>query len=522
MTGRDHGSRSHRVLVHGHGSRETRPSSCPALTAVLGLLLAILSGCSGTDPDVRPSNILLIVSEDNGPELGAYGDPYARTPVLDTLAQRGTLFKNAYVPQAGCSQSRAALLTGLYPHQNGQIGLATWRYSMYRRDTPNIVSRLKDAGYRTGIIGKLHINPEDAFPFDFAEIPRANFQRKDLGAYAAHASQFFEQSPQPFFLSVNYPDAHRPFLRQVAGLPEHPLSEEDVESLSYLGIDSPILRTASVDYLNSISRLDSLIGDLLEALEDSGEADRTLVVYLGDHGADLLRGKRTCYEGGLRIPLIVRWPGQQQAGGIRDELVSTIDLAPTLLAAAGAEAIPGLPGLSLAPLLRGEAPDWREHLFAEFHVHSNHNYYPQRSVRDRRYKLVHNLLPGEENPGQAFTVARFFGEGELAQALDKADTSVRRAYALMAKPPEFELYDLAQDPFEFRNLAGDPAHQAPLLDLQRVLLEWRERTSDPFLDESNVRRLKAEVDATFKNGEYQRPSGWNYRSYLAPEVYPWE
>lgn len=522
MTAQGLPSRTHRVLDCGHRRRRFAPPSCPALLSVLGLVVATVLGCTLDVSDDRPPNILLIVSEDNGPELGAYGDPFARTPVLDSLARNGTRFENAYVPQAGCSQSRAALLTGLYPHQNGQIGLATWRFGLYRRDTPNIVSRLRAAGYRTGIIGKLHINPREAFPFDFVEIPRANFQRNDLAAYASHASRFFEESAAPFFLSVNFPDAHRPFLRQAAGLPEHPLSAAEVESLPYMGLDSPTLRSDSADYYNSISRLDGLIGDLLEALERSGKSDQTLVVYLGDHGADLLRGKRTCYEGGLRVPLIVRWPGHQQAGQVREELVSTIDLAPTLLAAARAEAIAGCPGRSLAPLIRGEAEHWREHLFAEYHLHSNHNYYPQRSVRSRRYKLIQNLLPDEENPGPGFTVGKFVSEEEIARALQQADERVRLAYALMAKPPEFELYDLASDPFEFRNLAEDPSHEATLQDLQRILLDWRRKTSDPFLDASNVTRLKAEIEATFEDGEYRRPLGWKYPSYLAPDDYPRE
>ena len=119
--------------------------------------------------DGRP-NVLLIVSEDNGPELGCYGDPYARTPNLDRLASEGIRFERAYVPQAGCSQSRASFLTGLFPHQHGQIGLATWGFRLYRKDTPNLPRSLKQAGYRTGIIGKLHINPASAFPFDMHEI----------------------------------------------------------------------------------------------------------------------------------------------------------------------------------------------------------------------------------------------------------------------------------------------------------------------------------------------------------------
>ena len=145
--------------------------------------------------EAAKSNILFIVSEDNGPEIGCYGAP-VKTPHLDKLATEGTLFRNAYVPQAGCSQSRAAFLTGLYPHQNGQIGLATWKYAMYSGKIKNVVKTLGKAGYRTGIIGKLHINPKSAFPFDFEAIPSANFSRKNMGDYVEHAAKFIKQSDQ--------------------------------------------------------------------------------------------------------------------------------------------------------------------------------------------------------------------------------------------------------------------------------------------------------------------------------------
>ncbi len=146
------------------------------------LLLASVTAVRAADvpkPSTRP-NILLIISEDMGQELGCYGDRYVRTPNLDRLAASGVRFLNAYITQAGCSQSRSSILTGLYPHQNGQIGLATWGFRMYREDTPNIPRSLKAAGYRTGRIGKLHVNPESAFPYDMEEIPSGNFATKNL------------------------------------------------------------------------------------------------------------------------------------------------------------------------------------------------------------------------------------------------------------------------------------------------------------------------------------------------------
>lgn len=474
-----------------------------------GLLLAAVVSSLALAAE-RP-NILLIVSEDNGPELSCYGDPFVRTPHLDTLAAEGVRFERAFVAQAGCSPSRASFLTGLYPHQHGQVGLATWGFRMYRDDTPNLARSLKAAGYRTGLIGKLHVNPESAFPFDSSQIPSGNFARKNLADYARHAAEFFAAGDAPFFLSVNYPDAHGPWLRQVDGLPADPLDPEDVMPLAYFGVDTPHVRESIANHYNCMMRLDSLVGDLLAELERSGKAADTLVVYIGDHGADMLRGKRTCYEGGLRIPLIVRWPAHAQAGQVRTELVSTIDLAPTFLAVAGAKPIEGLPGRSLAPLLAGERPAWRAELFAEFHTHAaESNFYPQRSVRTDRYKLIENLLPGEVNPGVAFTFQEF---DTAPAAIAAGPAEVRDAYRLMERPPRYELYDLEADPHEFRNLADDPAHEATRAELAAALTAWREETGDPLLDPAVLHRFAAEVRGVGKKNE-ARAYAWGYPDYF--------
>jgi len=487
---------------------------------IVAILAAVVS-CAVISSITRPAiaarpNILLIVSEDNGPELSCYGEPFVLTPVLDKLAAGGVLFRNAYVPQAGCSQSRAALLTGLFPHQNGQIGLATWKFRMYREETPNIVRGLKAAGHRTGIIGKLHVNPASAFPFDVKLIPSSNFGRAKLGEYASRAGEFFEADDKPFFLSVNYPDAHRPLIKQIDGLPKRPLSGDDVKPLVYFGLDTTQLREETANYYNCLMRLDSLVGDLLDALQRSGKADNTLVVYLGDHGADMLRGKRTSYEGGVRVPLIVNWPGGAKPNQVRTELVSTLDLMPTLLQVAEAEPVAGLPGRSLLPLLRDEKIDWRRYLFTEFHTHSAHNFYPQRTVRNARYKLIENLMPGQVNPGHAFTLTRFFPE--LSSTIEAAPEYVRTAYQRMKTPPRYELYDLREDPLEFRNLATDAGHTATLAELRKQLSGWRIETKDPLLDPDNLRRLKAEVDASFVDGKYNKSRlKLTYPEYFFPQ-----
>lgn len=485
-------------------TRQYQPRDAHLLFSAIGLLFIVSSiapneslGMDG--PAKSRPNILVIISEDNGQELGCYGNPHVSTPVLNGLASEGVRFENAYVPQAGCSQSRAAYLTGLYPHQNGQIGLATWNFRMYDEKQPNLVRSLHEAGYRTGIIGKIHVNPKAAFPFDFKEITTSNFARKNLHKYAKEASRFFDESSQPFFLAVNYPDAHRPFTKQVAGLPTKPLTGADVLPLNYMGLDSPQLRTETANYYNCMNRLDHLIGDLLAELKKSGKDTNTLVVYFGDHGADLLRGKRTSYEGGVRVPMIVRWPEHTQPHTVRSELVSTLDLMPTLLEAAGVRRPDKLAGRSLAPLFQKGVVEWREHLYTEYHLHSAHNFFPQRTVRDARYKLIQNLYPGHTNPGYAFTMNRFY-EG-LPQLIQAAPAKVQAAYRLMEKPPEYELYDLQSDPWEFNNLADDPPHQQKLKELQEKLEQWRIDTNDPLLKPGNRSRLKAEIESCFIDGQ---------------------
>jgi N-sulfoglucosamine sulfohydrolase len=491
-------------------------------SVTLLLILLSLFFCRSAFSSERP-NILLIVSEDNGPELACYGDPYARTPHLDQLAAEGIRFNRAYVAQAGCSQSRASFLTGLYPHKHGQIGLATWGFRLYREDTPNLVRSLKQAGYRTGMIGKLHVNPESAFPLDFHKIPGANFNRKNLADYAQQAASFITASDAPFFLSVNFPDAHDPWLRQVNGLPEKPQTGSEVKAMPYMGIDPPELRAMVADYYNCLSRLDTLVGDLLAALEKSGKASNTLVIYLGDHGADMLRGKRTSYEGGVRIPLLLRWPSHITPQ-VREELVSTVDLMPTLLTAASAPPVADLPGRPLQPLFTTAPTAWRTHLFTEYHTHAAAaNYHPQRTVRSDRFKLIENLLPDTLNPDYADTLRKLEGdaksrgetafEGSLPRAIATANPQVRAAYALMEKPPRYELYDLQADPHEFHNLADSPDHATTLAELQNQLSAWRQQTRDPLLDPPNLQRLTAEVTAV-KNKAAGKTTPWGYPDYF--------
>jgi len=465
----------------------------------------------------RHPNILLIVSEDNGPELGCYGDTYARTPVLDRLAAQGVRFDRAYVPYSVCSPSRACFLTGLYPHQNGQIGLATHKFAMYG-NIPSMPSYLKDHGYFTGIIGKLHVNPADAFPFDFKKIGSANFGKgqRDMKKYAAAAAEFFaEAGTRPFFLSINYPDAHFPLHRQDHGLPEKPLTGKDVKPLPWVGADSPRLREFTADYYNSLARLDAGVGMLLDALDKTGKRENTLVFYIGDHGAQFSRGKCGVLEASLRVPLIAQGPGVK-AGHATDALVSTLDLLPTMLAAVGLKVPAALPGMPLQPLLAGATRGGHRHILGYTNGSAPRLFYPQLSIRDARYRLVYNPLHGRTNLFAECYLNQFnphFAAGTKASEVAAAPAAVRQAYATFLTPPPFELYDLDADPNEFANLAGQPVHREAQDRLWQAMKTWQRQTRDPHARPELFKEFVTEQDAQ-RSLAYRKQKGFRW-SYLS-------
>jgi N-sulfoglucosamine sulfohydrolase len=474
----------------------------------------------------EPPNILLITTDDQGLQAGCYGDPLARTPNIDRLAADGVRFSQAYVTQASCSPSRSSMLTGLYPHQNGQVGL-TNNFSM-QDGIETLPTMLKTAGYRTGLVGKLHVKPESAFPFDFWEMKNpveTRFVRKVNGA----VQRFLDaDSKQPFFLMVNFFDPHAPYneeANQCDGLPEKPCGPDEIRPFDYMGVDVPELRRDVAIYYNCVSRADTGIGLVLESLKARGLDRHTLVVFLSDNGPDFTRGKATCYEAGLHVPFIARYPQCGRPGQVRDEPVSSVDIVPTLLEAAGVK-IPGtLPGRSLLPLLRGEHPQWRTSLFAEYTAHGIQQYYPRRSVCRGSFKLIENLLPdrpfqtrgvggvvqtmGEAEPLRdrngrynATSAAFYDGPGRFFGA--SAET-VRQSFLTFLNPPEFELYDIGKDPCERINLAGNPEYAQVLQQMKADLKQYRETLNDPFNDLEYTKEFSRRADEMNQKGEFRKP-----------------
>jgi N-sulfoglucosamine sulfohydrolase len=446
----------------------------------------------------RRPNLLFITADDLGLVLGCYGEKRIRTPQLDRLASSGVRFTTAYVVQASCSPSRSGMFTGLYPHANGQYGLVNTGFSLHERlRDKTMPALLKNAGYRTGIIGKLHVDPEPSFPFDLRDTNNAT--TRQVRTVAPRAADFMRSAgSDPFFLMVNFSDPHAfrnadalggwDFPPQVEGIPEKPLPPGPSTLFNFQQIDTPEQRTRTAGYLNAVERLDVGIGLLMDALDKSGKASDTVVVFCGDHGPPFARGKTTCYESGLRVPFFLRWPGVTKPGVVSSRMVSTVDILPTFLDAAGIAPPHPLHGASLRDAVISGRP-WRQFLAAEFHFHGAAPFYPRRAITDGRWKLIHNLLAGRAKPSTGI-------DGDQAMRFSRDSrfegTPARKAFDTFADPPEFELYDLEKDPVEFQNLAGTPGASGAQQGLIKALLEWRNQTGDPFLDRAFTERMVSE------------------------------
>ncbi len=463
-------------------------------------------------------NILLIVSEDNGCDLGCYGNPQVYTPHLDKLSEEGMKFMNAYVTYSVSSPSRSSIFTGLYPHQNGQIGLATHRYSMYE-GIKTLPEYMKELGYVSGCIGKIHVNPESKMTFDYWDNRDSNFGKKNLESYTDKAVAFGERNAgEPFFLMVNFPDAHFPLQRQVEGLPHRMIDESGVVSLPYLNVDSPRHRHFVANYFNCMNRLDEAVGMLLGKMSDHGLLNNTVIIYLSDHGEQFPRAKCSNYEAGLHVPFIVKWPGRILPATVNNALISTIDLLPTFIELIGGSVPARLPGRSLLPLFFGRKDNIHSYIFAGGMGSAPVMHYPRRSVRDDRYKLIVNYNYLEDNPHYDLYLHQqgHFAGGLSEEELQLAPDSMKHVFQTWRRPPLYELYDLWKDPHEFHNLSGKKEYKPVLDKLKNVLWQWQEETDDPIRKPELLKAINEEVKAILrKEVDYMQPDfRWGYLDYF--------
>src|SRR4051794_8792581 len=403
----------------------------------------------------RP-NILYLHSHDTGRYIQPYGHQVPM-PNVQALADQGVLFRQAFCAAPTCSASRACLLTGQYGQSNGMLGLAHRGWSL-RDYSHHIVHTLAAVGYTSVLIGEQHISKEPGV-IGYDEVMKIPTTRVETVAPLA-MEVLRRPRDRPLFLSVGFFETHREFLG--------PGSLRDVH---YSQVppnlpDSPEVRADVAGFKASARSLDHGVGLVLNALDSSGMADDTIVIFTTDHGMPFPGAKATLYDRGLGVMLILRGPHPFDGGRIVDALVSHIDLYPTVCDHLGLERPPFLQGVSLMPLLRGEAPVARDEIFAGSTWHAA--YEPQRAIRTTRHKYIRRwgdrrtpVLPNtDDGPTKDLLLRHGWGEREI---------------------PSEQLFDVLFDPNEARNLAGDPAHADVLADLRARLEAWMRETDDPLL-----------------------------------------
>jgi len=427
-------------------------------------------------------NIVYIHTHDSGRYFEPYGYP-VKTPNIVRLAEDGILFRQAFSTAPTCSPSRAGLLTGVSPHTCGMLGLAHRGFSLSRYNL-HIVNQLNNNGYETVLSGIQHVashkekigytrilgNSSFAmskdFNFDTVEYDKSN------AAMAAEYIRHEKPADKPFFLSFGMFNTHRTF---------PPVSKNinpDYVRPPFPVQDTKKNREDFAGFLTSLNAVDFCAGLVLDAVKETGIENETIVIFTTDHGIAFPEMKCTLYDTGIGVALILKYPGNPKAGRVIDELVSHLDLYPTLCDLAGLKKPDRLQGMSLLPLLEGKTDSLRNEIFGEVTYHAA--YEPMRCIRTKRYKLIKRF---DEN---------------LNIVASNIDDCTGKTFLVnsgyLEKPHQREmLFDLYLDPLERVSRIDDPGYLKIYNDLNKRLLDWMDNTNDPLLTGRKVKKPEGAV-----------------------------
>lgn len=473
------------------------------LVLLLSAAAAVVAARAQTQPTPRP-NVLFVIADDwSWPDAGAFGNSAVRTPSFDRIAREGVRFNRAFAAAPSCTASRAAILTGQWPHRLEE-GANLWgtlpaKFSVY----PDL---LEKAGYAVGLTGK------GWGPGDFKAGGRT---RNPAGPNFPSFAAFLDKVPadRPFAYWIGPSDPHRPYdagaAREAGIKPAAALVPATLP-------DVPAVRGDLADYYFEIERFDRTLGDAMALLEKSGRLDNTLVIVTGDNGRPFPRDKANVYDGGAHVPLAVRWPARARGGLAADAFVSLSDVAPTVLEAAGLPVPAEMTGRSLLPLLEGREQPGRDRVFVErerhAYVRAGNLTYPVRAVRTADYLYVRNVSPDRWPAGDPVTVSSVgpYGDADHGPSKDfvlayRDDPAIAPFYALaFAKRPAEELYALASDPHQLVNVIDRPEHAEARKRLRGMLEEWMKSTRDP--------RATSHADPFSAYPYFGTPAAWPKRN----------
>jgi N-sulfoglucosamine sulfohydrolase len=430
-------------------------------------LAASTFGCSvlpsGTQNSRRP-NIVIVLSDDHSKRsCGCYGAPVVKTPNIDRLASQGMKFNAMFTPTAQCAPSRTTLMTGLYTHRHGVHGNGVKGYP----DIKRLNDYLEPLGYRFKSGGKGQISANG-----FEDI-------------------LVENAMNPFCLIVSTSEPHSPW--RIDG-PYDP-SEVDIPPTL---VDTPETRRDMANYFNDVAVADAWLGEYEGLLQKHGMAENTLLIYTSDHGWGFPFGKWTCYDEGLGVPFIARWPGKIEPGSETDALACFTDILPTFVEIAGGQPPEDIDGRSLLPVLTGKKEKHHERIFgAQTTEHiAKGSYYPSRSIRSATHKYIVNLNPDGEfrnlntEGTDLHLMGRLFDDAHPEYTWDsahawrswkekaKTDAHAAERVRLYQRRPPAELYDLRSDPCEMNNLADDSGMKELKAGLHGELKAWMAQQGD--------------------------------------------
>jgi arylsulfatase A-like enzyme len=426
---------------------------------VLAVAPAVNAGISQGKPNI----IVYIADDQSQADVSVYGAPVLRTPVAEALCAAGIRFNNAFVASPACAPSRAALLTGLMPSRNG----AEANHTYPKPGIPLLIRKLQEAGYLVLGFGKVaHEKMNRECGFDFYGEQRVNFSKT--------ISDYLKNDPpsRPVCLMIGDRRPHVPWTSELLYNPE------TVELPSYL-IDTRETRNHWAAYYSDITGFDEEMGKVYQLVKQKF-GDNYIWVYTADNGRQWPFGKWNLYETGIRVPLVMVWPGHIKPGTVTDALVSWVDIMPTLLDLAACKVPSGLDGKSFRKVLERKSNKHRDYIFTTHSGDVNMNVYPIRSVRSERYKYILNLRPDCYHSNHS-DILRKPGAGAYWDSWDEAAKTSPRATAVIERyyiRPAEEFYDLRNDPDEQKNLISDKAYLHQIQKMKESLVQWMKDQND--------------------------------------------
>jgi len=456
------------------------------------------------------ANLSHPAADDAGFESSIYLNKIVQTPNIAQLARRSLIFNKAYVSVSSCSPSRAAILTGQPSHQNGMYGLhQTENHFNSFDEVQSLPSILRNHNIRSGLIGKKHVGPSNVFKFDYEQTEEThsiNQVGRNITKIKLLVREFLNQTADsPFFLMVTFHDPHRcghvtpqygSFCERwgsgeigMGSIPDwHPIyyQWDQIELPYYIQDTEPARRDVAAQYM-TISRLDQGIGLVLKELEQAGELNDTLIVFTSDNGPPFASGRTNFYDPGMAVPMLMSSPNNKRWHQVTNQMTSHLDLVPTFLDWYGisqlsseSNEVTPLTGKSLLPLLDAEPADNDGAVFGSHNFHEVTMSYPMRTIRTKRYKLIHNLNYRSMFPiDQDFYVSPTF-QDILNRTIHKMPIPWYKNLKTYYNRPEWELFDLKIDGAELINFADKKDYAKVKEELQKKLWDWQVSTNDPW------------------------------------------